>query len=337
MIHTDVPLVDLHRHLDGNVRLDTLLDLGRRNHLNLPAWNVEELRPFAQVTTPVADLAHGLGWFTLTQEAFVDYDACQRILWENLEDAAGEGIDYVELRFSPVFMAEIHHLDPLGVAAAVCEAWQEAQNRWAVQSKLIVILSRHYGVDACQLELQAALANRERGVVGIDLAGVETNFPGSLFVSHFNRAREAGLHLTAHAGEWSGAPSVWQAVRELRAERLGHAIGAMTDPALVDLIAEQQIGIEMCPTSNIQFSAVPSLAAHPLPGWLRRGVRVTVNTDDPGISGIDLPHEYRVVHEQMGLGSEEMRRLQANGVDAAFLTPRERQVLWAKKTSLPQS
>jgi adenosine deaminase len=228
-------------------------------------------------------------------------------------------------------------LDPLGVAAAVCEAWQEARNRWPILSKLIVILSRHYGVEACQIELRAAVANRERGVVGIDLAGVETNFPGSLFVSHFDQARAAGLRLTAHAGEWSGAQSVWQAVRELGVERLGHAIGAMNDAALVDLIAERQIGIEMCPTSNIQFSAVPTISSHPLPGWLRRGVRVTVNTDDPGISGIDLPHEYRVVHDQMGLSNEEMRRLQANGVDAAFLTPQERQALWAKKSKPPRN
>ncbi len=337
MIHSDIPLVDLHRHLDGNVRLQTLLDIGRHHNLKLPAWDTEGLRPHAQVTTPVADLADGIGKFVLTQQAFVDYEACQRIVWENLEDADREGLDYVELRFSPVFMAEAHRLDPFGVASAVCEAWQEGRNRWSVQSKLIVILSRHYGVDSCRVEVETALANRDKGVVAIDLAGVETDYPGSLFVPHFQQAANAGLRLTAHAGEWSGPQSVWQAVQDLHAERLGHAVGAAQDPALVDLLLERQIGIEMCPTSNLQFSAVSSIDQHPLPAWLRRGLRVTLNTDDPGISGIDLAHEYRLVSDAMGLSKEEMRRLQTNGVEAAFLTEQERQALWAKKSPEPAS
>lgn len=331
MYHPDIPVVDLHRHLDGSVRLETVLDLARQHGLEMPAWDVEGLRPHAQVMTTVIDLKNCLPKFALMQKVMVDYDACRRIAWENLEDAVREGIDYIELRFSPGFMAEVHKLDPVGVTSAVCEAWEEARDHLPVKAKLIVILSRHYGPEACEVELDMAIAHRDRGVVGIDLAGVEEMGPGHLFVDHCRRAHEAGLRLTIHAGEWSGPESVRQAVLELGAERIGHAIGAKDAPSVMDLLAERSVAIESCPTSNVQFSMVPSYQAHPLPMWLDRGLLVTVNTDDPGISGIDLPHEYRVLREEMGLGEDEMRQLQRNGVEAAFLTDEERAALWQAK------
>ncbi|MBM4430013.1 MAG: adenosine deaminase, partial [Chloroflexi bacterium] len=182
-----------------------------------------------------------------------------------------------------------------------------------------------------QAELDAAIAHRDRGVVAVDLAGVEEIGPGPLFVQHYRQAREAGLRITAHAGEWSGVESVRQAVLELGAERLGHAVAAARDPAAMDLIAEQGIAIESCPTSNVQFSAVSSYQAHPLPVFLRRGLLVTVNTDDPGISGIDLPHEYRILRQEMDLTEDQVRQVQANGVKAAFLSDEERAALWQDK------
>ena len=331
MPYQDIPLTDLHRHLDGNVRLETMLDLAQQHGLEMPGWDVESLRPHAQVVGKIADLTACLPKFALMQSVMVDYDACRRIAWENLEDAVNEGIDYIELRFSPGFMAEVHQLDPAGVTSAVCEAWEEARDRLTVKARLIVIMSRHYGPEACQAELDVAIAHRDRGVVGIDIAGVEDAGPGHLFVSHVRQAREAGLHVTVHAGEWSGPESVRQAVVELEAERLGHAIGAKDDPAVMDLLIERSVAIESCPTSNVQFSMVPGYQAHPLPMWLERGLLVTVNTDDPGISGIDLPHEYRVLRDEMHLGDEPIRQLQANGVTAAFLTAAERKALWQAK------
>jgi len=333
MAHPDIPLVDLHRHLDGSVRLETMLDLARQHGLELPAMDVAGLRPHVQIMETVIDLKNCLPKFALMQKVMVDYDACRRITWENLEDAVREGIDYIELRFSPQFMGELGGLDPMAVTSAVCEAWIEACHRLPVKAKLIVILSRHYGPQACQVELEAAIAHRDRGVVAVDLAGVEEMGPGHLFVDHCRQAREAGLHLTIHAGEWSGAESVRQAVLELGAERIGHAIGAADDAATMDLLAERHIAIESCPTSNVQFSMVPSYQAHPLPMWLQRGLLVTINTDDPGISGIDLAHEYRVVREEMGLSEDEIRQLQENGIAAAFLTDEERAALWAAKAS----
>jgi adenosine deaminase len=323
------PLVELHRHLDGNVRTATVIDLARRHGLELPAWTVEELRPYVQITEREPSLVHFIAKFELLRRVMADYDAVRRIVRENLEDAAGEGIDYIELRFSPYFMGEEHGLDTFGVVEAACDALEEARGRLPVRAKLIGIISRHYGPEIGRIELAAAIRGRERGVVALDLAGDEANFPGELFVRHFAEAREAGLRTIAHAGEAAGAASVRQAVLELGAERIGHGIRAVEDPAVLDLLAERRIPLEVCPTSNLHTSTVPDYRSHPLPALLRRGLAVTLNSDDPSISGIDLAHEYRVAVEELGLAESDLRRMQENALAAAFLTPAERAELLA--------
>lgn len=318
------PLVELHRHLDGNVRVETVLDLARQHRLELPAWTVDELRPHVQILEREPSLVAFLAKFALLRRVMVDYDAVRRIARENLEDAYREGIDYIELRFSPYFMAEEHGLDPFGVAETVCDTIEEERGALPVRARLIVIISRHYGPEIGRIELAAAIRYRDRGVVALDLAGDEARFPGGIFVRHFQEAREAGLHTIAHAGEAAGPESVRQAVLELGAERIGHGIRAIEDPAVVDLLLEREIPLEVCPTSNLHTSTVPSYRAHPLPALLRRGVRATLNSDDPSISGIDLTHEYRVAASELALLPAEIRRLQENALAAAFLSPGER-------------
>lgn len=320
------PLVELHRHLDGNVRLETVLDLGRTHGVDLPAWTLEGIRPYVQVDGREPSLLDFIAKFEMLRRVMVDYDAVRRIVRENLEDAAREEIDYIELRFSPRFMAEYHGLDTFGVAEAACDALEEAAGL-PVKAKLIGIISRHYGPEEGWIELEAAIRCRDRGVVALDLAGDEAGFPGDLFVDHFRKAREAGLHVIAHAGEAAGAASVRQAVLGLEAERIGHGIRAIEDPEVMDLLAERGIPLEVCPTSNVHTSTVPDLRSHPLPALLERGLAVTLNTDDPSISGIDLAHEYRVAREEIGMTEDDLRRLQENALAAAFLTPSERNEL----------
>ncbi|HEY0512799.1 MAG TPA: adenosine deaminase [Thermoanaerobaculia bacterium] len=325
----EAPLVELHRHLDGNVRIETVLDLARQHGLELPAWTVEGLRPHVQITEREPSLVHFIAKFALLRRVMVDYDAVRRIVRENLEDAAQEGIDFIELRFSPWFMGEEHGLNTFGVVEAACDALEEAEGKIPVRAKLIGIISRHYGPEIGRIELAAAIHGRDRGVVALDLAGDEAGFPGELFVRHFAEAREAGLRTIAHAGEAAGAASVRQAVLGLKAERIGHGIRAGEDPAVLDLLVERGIPLEVCPTSNLHTSTVRDYASHPLPALLRRGIRCTLNSDDPGISGIDLAHEYRVAADEMGLAEEEIRRMQETAVEAAFLTPDERAELLA--------
>ena len=317
------PLVELHRHLDGNVRLETVVDLAKQHKVDLPATTVEGIRPYVQIMGKEPSLMDFIAKFEMLRRVMVDYDAVRRIVRENLEDAVREEIDYIELRFSPAFMAEYHGLDTLKVAEAACDALEEA-HALPVKAKLIGIISRHYGPERGWEELEAAIRFRDRGIVALDLAGDEANFPGELFVDHFRKAREAGLHVIAHAGEAAGAESVRQAVLGLGAERIGHGVRSIEDPEVMDLLLERGIPLEVCPTSNVQTSTVPDYASHPLPALLARGLAVTLNTDDPSISGIDLAHEHRIAKEELGLTEDDLRKMQENAVAAAFLTPEER-------------
>jgi adenosine deaminase len=308
---------DLHRHLDGNIRLSTIVDLGRKHGIPLPSFDEEELRPHVQVTTPTPGLVAFLEKFRWSVGVLGDLEACRRIAYENVEDAHREGLGYVELRFSPWFMAMPHGLDPQGVVEAVIQGVDEGRAAFGVRTELIGILSRTYGEDICWKELEALLARRD-DLVAIDLAGDEAGFPAPLFKRHFARVRDAGLHVTIHAGEAAGAESVWDAVRLLGAERIGHGIRSIDDPKLLDFLLERRIGLECCLTSNLQTSTVPDYASHPLKRFLEMGLLATINTDDPGISGIDLDYELRHAAPAAGLSPELIAQAQANAEKIAF-------------------
>lgn len=326
MIDPTLPLIDLHRHLDCNVRPETILDLGRRHNLPLPAWDLEGLRPHVQVIDPQPGLLAFFAKLRWMTGVLVDYAACRRVAFENVEDAQREGLHYVELRFSPWFMAEPNALNPEGVVEAVVDGVEEGQRTFDVKVKLIGILSRTYGTEVAWRELEALLTCSDR-LVALDLAGDEANYPGELFVDHVRRAKDAGLCITIHAGEAAGSESVWQALREMGTTRIGHGVRATEDPALLDYMAEHEIGIESSMTSNVQSSTVPDYASHPLRGFLERGLLATINTDGPSINGIDLRHEYEVAAPAAGLTAAHTRQAQRNALAIAFLSDEERSAL----------
>src|SRR5262245_15495315 len=331
MSRVPLPLVDLHRHLDGNLRLSTVLDLARKHGVTLPADDIARLRPYIQILEPEPDLRGFIARVERMAGVLGDEDACRRVARENVEDAHLEGLAHVELRFSPPFMARAHGLSPERVVAAVVEGALESARSRALSVKLIGILSRTFGAEAGMVELEAILAHKEH-ITALDLAGDEAGFPGELFRSHFRRARDAGFRITVHAGEAAGAPSVWQAIRELGAERLGHAVRAVDDPKLLDFIAERGIGIESCLTSNVQTRTVSSYETHPLRLFLERGILASINTDDPSVSGIDLAHELSVAARASGLSEGDVRRAQRNAVATAFLATEEKARLLGEAT-----
>ncbi len=325
-----LPFIDLHRHLDGNVRLQTMLDLARQHRLKLPGDTLATLAQHVQVQGPLPDLLAFLAKVDLMVSVLADYAACQRIARENVEDAEREGLDYVELRFSPYFMARQHQLDPAKVVEAVVAGIAEGGAKAKVKVKLIGILSRTFGAEACRIELNALLTQKAH-IAALDLAGDEKNFPASLFVEHFKRGRDAGWSITVHAGEAGGAPSVWAAIRELGATRIGHCVRAVDDPELMDYLRDHRIGIEANLTSNIQTNTVPSLAVHPMKQFLAHGLLATLNTDDPVISDIDLKFEFEQAAPAAGLTTEEIAVAQRNALEIAWLTPAERAALLAAK------
>lgn len=326
MIDPSLPLLDLHRHLDGNIRPATILDLGQSFNMVLPATTLEGLRPHVQVLDNAPDLVSFLAKLDWGVKVLGDYDACRRVAYENVEDLQLAGIDYAELRFSPGYMAMSHDLDPQGVVEAVIDGVAAGRRDFGIPVKLVGIMSRTFGQDACERELAACLAHQDK-LVAMDLAGDELGFPGELFNDHFKRVRDAGLHITVHAGEAAGSDSIWQAIRELGAERIGHGVKAVEDERLLDYLAEHRIGIESCLTSNLQTSTVATLAAHPIHRFLAKGVSACLNTDDPAVEGIELRHEYTDAAVRAGLSAAQTRQCQENALQMAFISPEERAAL----------
>jgi len=334
LIDPHYPLIDLHRHLDGSVRLETILELSHTHGLPLPAQDVEGLRPYVQVTDAQPGVMEFIARFEWMTKILVNEDACRRVAYECVEDLVKEGIDYAELRFSPWFMAETHRLNPVAVIDAVVDGVRAASRDTGTPVNLIGILSRTYGPDICHHELAAILSRREE-FVAVDLAGDEAHFPAEWFDSHFSLVRDAGLHVTVHAGEADGPQSIWQAIQRLGAERIGHAVQAVKDERLLDYMANQRIAVEVNLTSNVQTSTVKNYAEHPVRLFLDRGICTTLNTDDPGISAITLPYEYNVAAPQAGLNKEQIRQLQKNALEASFLSAQEKSKLLLKKGALP--
>src|SRR5256714_2009645 len=330
LIDPGLPFIDLHRHLDGSIRLETMIDLAREHNIELPGKTVDQIRPHVQVTEPQPGLMSFIAKMLWGTRMLVNGDACRRIARENVEDAQREGIDYLELRFSPYFMAEPHQLDMAEVIEGVVAGIAEGVATTGVRVKLTGILSRTYGAEVCMKELEALLAHREH-FVALDLAGDEANFPAPLFVEHFKKGRDAGWRITVHAGEAGGPPSGRDAIQLLGPERIRHGVRAQEDPKLADYLAEKRVPIEANLTSNVHTSTVADLDSHPLRDMLARGLVCSINTDDPGISPIDLRYEYEVAAPAAGLIREQIHQAQINAFETAFLSDEEKRSLREKR------
>jgi adenosine deaminase len=330
MINKSIPLVDLHRHLDGNVRVQTIWELGLQHGIALPADSLETLAPFVQIQGKENSLVAFLKKLDWMVAVLADLDAVKRVAYENVVDAKVSGLDYAELRFSPYYMAMNHKLPIEAVVEAVIDGVAAGTKEHDIKINLIGIMSRSFGQEKCRLELEGLLAHKDR-IVAIDLAGDELGFPGDLFTDHFKRVRDAGLQITAHAGEAAGPESMWQAIETLGATRIGHGVNAIRDPKLMEYLAKHRIGIESCPTSNLHTSTIADYDSHPFMQFFNSGVLIGLNTDDPGVSNIDINHEYRVAKSEMGLTDEQLSQVQRNGVEMAFLSDSERKALYASK------
>lgn len=322
-----LPKVDIHRHLDGNIRPQTIWSLAEKHGVKLPVSNIEALLPLCQIQDKTADLLAFLQKLDYGISVLADTDACYQIAYENMQDAANEGLDYVELRFSPFYMSQTHKLNIADVVAATIQGCTDGERDFGVKVNLIGILSRTFGTEACTQELNGLLVHKDK-LVALDLAGDELGFPAPLFVEHFKQARDAGWKITVHAGEADGPQSIWNAIRLLGAERIGHGVAAKDDQALMNYLAEHKIGIESCPTSNYQTATVVDTENHPMKLFLDAGIEVTLNTDDPGVSAIDLAHEYQVARDVIKLSDQQLKQIQINGVNQSFLSVQEKTALF---------
>lgn len=326
MIDTSIPLCELHRHLDGAIRLQTILDLADQHGIELPAYDIEGITPYVHIDEVEPDLMAFLARFKYLVEVLVDEDACYRVAYENVEDASNEGVDYVELRFSPWFMGERHGIAAQAVMEACIDGVKAGVRDTGTKAQVIGILSRTNGVDTCRQELDAILACRN-DIIAVDLAGDEVGYPPHLFIEHFKKVRDASLHVTIHAGEADGPQGVWSAINDLGAERIGHGFRSSEDQKLVDYLLEHGIGLEICPTSNVHTTTVASYEKHPVKALADQGVKFCLSTDDPGISNITIAHEYEVAAPATGLTPEQIHQSQRAGLEMAFLSDEDKAAL----------
>lgn len=333
MIDNALPLLDLHRHLDGNIRPKTIWQLADQNNISLPTPQFEDFIPYVQVQHSEADLLAFLKKLDWGVSVLKSLDDVKRIAFENVEDAFNAGLHYAELRFSPYYMAMNHHLSITDVVAAIVDGVQMGMKSFDIKINLIGILSRTFGVKQCQLELEALLTHKEQ-LVAIDLAGDEYNFPGELFIEHFKQVRNAGLQVTVHAGEAGGAKSVWQAITELGAIRIGHGVATIEDEKLMTYMVNNNIAIESCLTSNFQTGTVKNLGQHPLKQFLNFGIKACLNTDDPAVQGIEIKHEFSLAQNVLHFTDIEISQLQKNAVDVSFLSNAEKTTLLSRNKIL---
>jgi len=319
-----IPKIDLHRHLEGSLRLQTLAEIALEHGIDLPSYRTEDLRRYVQARDDQPDYHRFLAKFRLLRRFYRSREALERIATEVVADAAADNIRYLELRFNPIALSRAQRFPLLDVVKWVTGAIARAQQTYPVTVRLLLQIGRDEIPSAAEEILELALAYRARGIVGLDLAGDEVNYPAHRLAHIFRRARQEGLGVTIHAGEVGGAANVRDAVLLFQAQRIGHGVHALENSEVVRLLMERNIALEVCPTSNLQTGAVRSLSHHPLPDMLALGLRATLNTDDPSISDTTLTDEYLVAVTAMGLNLEQIRTMVFNALDAAFLPEVER-------------
>ncbi len=324
-----LPKVDLHRHLEGSLRLQTLAEIAREHGIDLPSYDIEYLRPFVTVANDEPDFHRFLEKFRLLQRFYPSRDAVERIAYEAVADAAEDNIKYLELRFNPSAQARVQGFSLDEVITWICGAVARAQRDYEVRVNLILSIRRDVSLDVAFEIADLAVAHLDDGVVGLDLTGDEIRYPADRFVDVFRRAHRKGLHVTVHAGEAGGAENVRQAVDLLGAERIGHGIRAVENSQVVRLLQERRVALEICPTSNLQTGAVRRFGQHPLMDLLALDLRVTINTDDPSVSDTTLTDEYVVAMLTMGMTFDQIKRAILIAVDSSFLPSAEREQLVA--------
>lgn len=313
-----LPKTDLHCHLDGSMRLETILDLAGQQGVRLPVEDPIGLARWIQMGDEPASLEDYLKGFAITCSVLQTHEALRRAAYELAIDSHGDGVRYLEVRFSPLLNTE-GGLSHQQVIEAVADGLQAARKEVGIRSGMIVCGMRNMSPETSLQMARLAVANVNRGVCAFDLAGAEAPFPARDHREAFLYARQHNLAITCHAGEAAGPESIADALHLCGANRIGHGVRLREDPKLLSYVNDRRIPLELCPTSNVQTGAVTSFADHPLKGYLDKGLMVTINTDNRLVSNTSIVKEYLVAHERLGLTAGDLIRCVLQGWESAFL------------------
>ena len=321
-----LPKAHLHVHLEGAIRPATILDFYRRQGGGYASLTLDEVTRRMQMTpddTSFDDFLDKFQFILGCQDSPADL---VRITREAVADAYGDGVRYLELRFSPHFIEPRSGIAAPAAIEAVAEGARAGMADYPdVVTTLTLIIDQRRGAAEAEEAVRWAVRYRDWGVTGVDIAGDPTVFPLSYYEGACALARDEGLGTTVHAGELQGPDTVRVAVEQLGATRIGHGIRSVEDPSVIDLLLEREVTLEVSVTSNVYTRATPSLELHPLPRLVEAGVRVTINSDDPAIFDTTLTGEYELVQSTFGLTVADFRRMNLHAVDAAFVDEARRQ------------
>ncbi|MCC6318332.1 MAG: adenosine deaminase [Gemmatimonadaceae bacterium] len=323
-----LPKAELHCHLDGSLRPGTMLELARDHRVRMPRDDAEALATYMLVSD-ARNLEDYLARFDVTLSVMQTADAIERVAFELAEDAAREGVRYIETRFAPI-LNTLKGLELGATIEAAVRGLDRAEREHGIVGRVIVTSLRHLPLETSMELARLAVAYHGRGVVGFDLAGGEAGNPAATHAPAFAYAQAHGVACTCHAGEGDGAGSVAQAMHACRAHRLGHATRLVEDQALVHEARDAGVALEICLTSNVQTHATESYEHHPLRRYFDAGLTVVLNTDNRLMSGVNLVDEYQVAASTFGFTFDELAKMALNGFESAFIAGPEREALLAR-------
>ncbi len=313
-----LPKTDLHVHLDGSLRVETILELAARDKIALPANDVDGLRKAMNVGAMTGSLVEYLKAFDVTLRVMQTEEALTRIAYELAEDAAKENVRYMEVRYAPMLHTR-NGLRLTTVVESVLTGLRAAEKDHGIESNVIVCGIRNISPESSLEMAQLAVAYKNRGVVAFDLAGAEYDHPAKHHRDSFQLVRDNNINVTIHAGEAYGPESIAQAIHVCGAHRIGHGCRLREDGDLLHYVNDHRIALECCPSSNVQTGAVRDLASHPLKLYYDLGLRVTVNTDNRLVTDTTVSKELWLTHTQMGFSLSDIKHILLNGMKAAFL------------------
>jgi len=324
-----LPKTDLHVHLDGSLRLSTILDIAKKERIQLPADSVEGLRQAIGCGSHFGSLVEYLRGFAITLKVMQTEESLERIAFELAEDAHQENVRYMEVRYAPMLHTQ-RGLKLTRVVEAVLGGLRRARETFGIKATVIVCGIRNISPESSYEMAELAVAYKGRGVVGFDLAGAEADFPAKHHRAAFQLVRDNNINCTIHAGEAYGPESIAQAIHVCGAHRIGHACRLRENGDLLHYLNDHRIPLECCPSSNVQTGAVRDLRSHPLKLYFDLGLRVTINTDNRLITDTSVSKELYLVHSELGVPFSDIKSMIVAGFKSSFQPFHEKQALLRK-------
>lgn len=323
-----LPKIELHCHLDGSVRPETIIDIAKKENIQIPSYEMNEVEEMIIAPIDCKSLEEYLDRFQIPIMVMQSKESLTRLAFELFEDAAKENVKYMEVRFAP--LQHIHKgLSTNEVIESVIKGIRDAEAMYDIKGNIILSFLKNLPQESIFKVIENAAKYLNNGVAAVDLAGAEDEGFSLRFIEACKRATSLGYKLTIHAGETGVGKNVLEAVELLGAERIGHGIYIKNSPAAYEIVKSKGITLEVCPTSNVQTKAVKNLKEHPFYEFLKDNIKVTMNTDNRTVSNTTLTKELEGIHKEFHLTYEAYKNIYLNSVEAAFIDEEAKKALRA--------